>query len=164
MSNKRGVSPLIATVLLIAFAVALGAVVMNWGKTYVEEQAEDVQERSDQQIVCTTDVDMKWWKRGSTKKVCYGPGYVFFMVENSGTRDLTDLKLIIDGENDVFINQSILNATFIKADVKRFNVSYDNATYGTVMQVILTPSIDIGGKTKICTGRELVESDPQACT
>lgn len=28
--NKRGISPLIATVLLVAFAVALGAVVMSW--------------------------------------------------------------------------------------------------------------------------------------
>ena len=31
-NNKRGVSPLIATVLLISFAVALGAVVLNWGR------------------------------------------------------------------------------------------------------------------------------------
>ncbi|MDP7623305.1 MAG: hypothetical protein QF436_04300, partial [Candidatus Woesearchaeota archaeon] len=31
-SNKRGVSPLIATVLLISFAVALGSVVLNWGR------------------------------------------------------------------------------------------------------------------------------------
>lgn len=30
--GKRGISPLIATVLLVAFAVALGAVVMNWAK------------------------------------------------------------------------------------------------------------------------------------
>lgn len=28
--NKRAISPLIATVLLVAFAVALGAVVMSW--------------------------------------------------------------------------------------------------------------------------------------
>ena len=30
-SSKKGVSPLIATILLIAFAVALGTVIMNWG-------------------------------------------------------------------------------------------------------------------------------------
>src|SRR3989338_6050937 len=37
-SSKRAISPLIATVMLIAFAVALGAVVMNWGKGYIEDQ------------------------------------------------------------------------------------------------------------------------------
>ena len=31
MMNKKGISPLIATVLLIGFAVALAAVVMTWG-------------------------------------------------------------------------------------------------------------------------------------
>lgn len=31
--SRRGLSPLIATVLLIAFAVALGVMVMNWGKS-----------------------------------------------------------------------------------------------------------------------------------
>ena len=36
-SSKRAISPLVATVMLIAFAVALGAVVMNWGKGYIEE-------------------------------------------------------------------------------------------------------------------------------
>ncbi|RME52719.1 hypothetical protein D6783_03985 [Candidatus Woesearchaeota archaeon] len=30
MRSRRGMSPLIATVLLIAFAVALGAMIMNW--------------------------------------------------------------------------------------------------------------------------------------
>src|SRR3989344_3674175 len=36
-SSRRGISPLVATVMLIAFAVALGAVVMNWGKGYIQE-------------------------------------------------------------------------------------------------------------------------------
>jgi flagellin-like protein len=31
--SSKGLSPLIATVLLIAFAVALGVMVMNWGKS-----------------------------------------------------------------------------------------------------------------------------------
>lgn len=34
--SKKGLSPLIATVLLIAFAVALGVMVMNWGKSAAE--------------------------------------------------------------------------------------------------------------------------------
>ena len=36
--GKRGISPLIATVLLVAFAVALGAVVMNWAKGVEETE------------------------------------------------------------------------------------------------------------------------------
>ncbi len=39
MINKRGISPIVATVLLIAFAVALGAMIMNWSRSLVEEEA-----------------------------------------------------------------------------------------------------------------------------
>ena len=53
--NKKAVSPLIATVLLIAFAVALGAVVMNWGRSYVETTAKYAEEKSDIQILCSRD-------------------------------------------------------------------------------------------------------------
>jgi flagellin-like protein len=41
--NKKGLSPLIATLLLVIFAIALGSIVMSWGKEYVE-QATAVQE------------------------------------------------------------------------------------------------------------------------
>lgn len=33
--NKKGLSPLIATILLVLFAVVLGTIVMGWGKEYV---------------------------------------------------------------------------------------------------------------------------------
>ena len=51
--NKKGLSPLMATLLLVIFAIALGSVVMSWGKEYVEEATavkevtvEDVAEKS----------------------------------------------------------------------------------------------------------------------
>lgn len=39
--NKKAISPLIATLLLVAFAVALGAVVMNWSQG-IESHEEEV--------------------------------------------------------------------------------------------------------------------------
>ncbi|MFC2136176.1 archaellin/type IV pilin N-terminal domain-containing protein [Bacteroidota bacterium] len=38
--NKRGLSPIIATVLLIAFAVAIGAMIMSWTAGIVKESPE----------------------------------------------------------------------------------------------------------------------------
>ena len=32
-NNKRGISPLVATILLIAFAVSIGALIMNWASS-----------------------------------------------------------------------------------------------------------------------------------
>ena len=38
--KKKGVSPLVATILLVGFTVALIALIAIWGKRYVEEKAE----------------------------------------------------------------------------------------------------------------------------
>lgn len=35
--NKRGLSPIIATILLIAFAVAIGAMIMSWTAGIIKE-------------------------------------------------------------------------------------------------------------------------------
>ena len=38
--NKKGISPLASTILLVVFAVLLGTVVMSWGRGYVEGISE----------------------------------------------------------------------------------------------------------------------------
>lgn len=40
MVNKKAISPLIATLLLIAFTVALGVMIMNFGKNIVDDYGE----------------------------------------------------------------------------------------------------------------------------
>jgi len=163
LKNKRGVSPLIATVLLIAFAVALGAVVMNWGKTYVQDQADKASTKSDTEIACSFDVSLKWYERNGVKQVCYGDTFIFFMIENGPSKDLTGLKMVVDGELNVYINNSIYNETLTKADIKRINVSYVNASYGAIQQLNIIPRIDVGGVDVICSGRTLTKVNPTTC-
>ena len=38
--NKKGISPLVATLLLVAFALVIGAVTMTWGRNYIEKVQE----------------------------------------------------------------------------------------------------------------------------
>jgi hypothetical protein len=35
--NKKALSPLVATILLVIFSLAIGTITMNWGKNYVEK-------------------------------------------------------------------------------------------------------------------------------
>lgn len=37
LRNKKALSPLIATLLLLAFALVIGTATMNWGKSYVDK-------------------------------------------------------------------------------------------------------------------------------
>ena len=59
MNGKKGVSPLIATVLLIAFAVALGAVVMNWGQSFTKQTIDNTETTQKTTMGCSFDVSIK---------------------------------------------------------------------------------------------------------
>mgnify|MGYP006293519257 CR=1 FL=1 len=37
LKNKKALSPLVATLLLLAFALVIGTATMNWGKSYVDK-------------------------------------------------------------------------------------------------------------------------------
>jgi hypothetical protein len=41
--NKKALSPLVATMILVVFALVIGAITMNWGKNYVEQISEEEQ-------------------------------------------------------------------------------------------------------------------------
>jgi len=51
--NKRGISPLIATVLLIGFTVALAAVLMTWGLDYIRSTTKQVGSQTEEYLRCT---------------------------------------------------------------------------------------------------------------
>ncbi len=53
--NKRGITPLLATFLLIIFAMVLGSVVMSFGKEYIDTVPK-LEEKPVQ--ICMTDVDV----------------------------------------------------------------------------------------------------------
>jgi len=80
-NKKRGISPLIATVLLIGFIVALVAVVMMWGKGFVMEKAQKEGSLADKQLGCTrVKIDIK--KEGNS-----------IFVLNSGSEPIDGLIL-----------------------------------------------------------------------
>ena len=68
---KKGVSPLIATVLLIAFSVALGAVVMNWGTMYVQDTSSRAGALSDSKVACSNEVSLSFMQFQGEKQICY---------------------------------------------------------------------------------------------
>lgn len=53
---KRGMSSLIATVLLIGFGITLTIFIINWGRGFIESTQEDVEQQSREKFSCTTDV------------------------------------------------------------------------------------------------------------
>ena len=163
-SGKRGVSPLIATVLLIAFAVALGAVVMNWGRSYAQETADSVRQKSDIDVKCSIDVRLDVAKIGSTPQLCYGGqgtvGYIEATLLNTGSKDITAFRLTVLGAGGVYTNTTLNGTTIPAAGAIFSNISYDYTRYGPIQQIRFIPEVSIGGVSTPCSGNAL-EKDEQ---
>ena len=135
-SSKKGVSPLIATILLIAFAVALGSVVMNWGLNLNLGKSSDN----------CAPVNIKIRNIGGFE-VCYGGfgnnGYINFIIDNVGESDLNGLSVWIVGEKGTRL-LDIDGITIKKGslfDKKGRDVTYDFATYGNIKHVQFIPKV-----------------------
>ncbi|HLC72216.1 MAG TPA: archaellin/type IV pilin N-terminal domain-containing protein, partial [Candidatus Nanoarchaeia archaeon] len=62
MHNNKGISPLIATVLIIGFTVALAAIIMTWGRGFIDSTTKDVDKQRETALLCTSQLDFKFSK------------------------------------------------------------------------------------------------------
>ena len=56
--NKKGVSPLIATVLIIGFTIVLAALVITWGTKLFKGTVSDTETTSQFSLACTTGLNL----------------------------------------------------------------------------------------------------------
>lgn len=138
--SKRAVSPLIATVLLIAFAVALGAVVMNWGRSYVESGEETEAAEEAVAGACEGNIALGILKIGGKPDICFdsSKNTLKYTIENKGTVTIDSVKFQVIGSDDIFNTQI---SSLASADVKKSSVNYDRDKYGSIQQARFTPVV-----------------------
>lgn len=123
--NKKGVSPLIATVLLIAFAVSIGAVIMNWGKSALEEE-EEVAEEPD---------FMKWYMGNNIEDLCYDDTKIIFNVKGDPPINIRATKIIGKGVKEDYLPENIVNIPE-EGQVQKITLPFDVSKYGVLNQII----------------------------
>jgi len=156
--NKRGVSPLIATVLLISFAVALGSVVLNWGRNL------DISKPGD--ICSGTNIKIRNINGG---QVCYsGSGnnaYINFIIDNDGTKDVDGLGIWITGAKGTELLD--FNEFSIKIgdllDIKDNSVKYNLNAYGKIKSIQFFPKIKSGDSLEICARNSVKAESVGSC-
>lgn len=151
--NKKGVSPLIATVLLIAFAVALGTVVMNWGKAFMATPS---------QKECGL-VHISWYQRDGNDQLCYSSSSIVFTIENGADAEIEGIKLVSDGTRDIFKKEETLDKPMAKADIAKVSVEYDKSAYGAIEQLRLIPKVKVKNEVVICSSQALIKNNPKSC-
>lgn len=153
--NKKGVSPLIATILLIAFAVALGSVIMNWGLNL------DLSDKCN-----TLDFELRPIQE---KNMCNGgsgeSSYLNFILDNKGSVDIHGVSLLVIGDKETaFLDlDGIVVSSRSLFETKNDMATFNMATTGRPQEVELTPKILNEGKRERCTKKAVTIKEFSRC-
>jgi len=148
--NKRGIAPLVATLLLLSFAVALGIVIMSFGRAQVELEAK-----------CPINIGLKLSK---DSPLCYDTSNkeLKFNVENGVNINVEGLVVNVIGSQQAQ-SFELNNAKIDKAGTYAGKTEYDSSTSGEIRQVKITPKINLHDNEQVCTDKALVVEEIKAC-
>jgi len=132
--HKKAVSPLIATVLLIAFAVSLGAVLLTYMTSLGECGSVSIE-------ITTMD---------GNPQICYNSNSnkLEFTIENSGREDVEYLKLSLTGALNVD-NVDVTRA-IPRSETEKISVDYKMQYLGRLQKLKIIPVVLEGNEEVIC--------------
>ncbi len=156
--NKRGISPLIATILLIALSVGMGVAVMSWGEEYIEAKAEFVQ--GVQETVTSCDlVSFNIIKIGGVDQLCVADGVVKGLIDNGPDTNIAEIHARIVSDAGVGVIENVLDRPLQRGSAAQVEFS----AAGAISQVKFTPKVIIAGKTVVCSKQALVVENIRQC-
>jgi flagellin-like protein len=172
-SNKKAISPLIATVLLIGFAIALGALIMNWGKGYVENQITATDEQYKSQQLCDTYVDFAIKEIAGRPKLCYTFISATFLnisytIENKG-KQIEGLRIVAIGNDDTVVSTNASNTTesrsIAKGQISKSSIAFTiPATFTSPVQIEFIPIVYTSeASPTLCLKRSLIKTSIPLC-
>ncbi|HLD15325.1 MAG TPA: archaellin/type IV pilin N-terminal domain-containing protein [Candidatus Nanoarchaeia archaeon] len=132
---KRGVSPLIATVLLIGFTIAVVATVTLWNRTYVTELKQKQGAISSSKLDCLTDIAV------TIKGVSLSGSSLDVDVENL-KNDVDGFVFVVRGSKGQ--NSLEVLEPLSASEVKTFTVEFNVFEVGTPEVVDVIPKVFIG--------------------
>ena len=148
--DKRGIAPLVATLLLLSFAVSLGVVIMNFGRAQVELQAQ-----------CPININLKLAEIGGSPQICHDGSTISFTIENGVNIDVSGLVISVIGSKEAKTKE--LSAEIIKAGTYVGNIPYSTSKSGEIRQVKISPKIILYDEEQICIEKALVAEKVGNC-
>ena len=110
---RKGISPLIAAVILIAFVVAVAGIASTFFSGFTKQQQVQVQEKGESTVECAlavVSIDPDTVSNTSVTNVR-------FVLENTGTVDLTGLKVVTFNATATVTDSTPTPTTISKSDI-----------------------------------------------
>lgn len=141
--QKKGISPLIATILIIGFTVALAAVIMTWGSSFTKTITQGTEETTNEQLVCAQDVLF------TITDACSGLDKINITISNDGSKKIESFTA-----RYYIANDNVKANTFLSLDpfvVKTYtNGSTLVGIANTVKRVELIPIVKVDANLITC--------------
>lgn len=172
MKGKKGISPLIATVLIIGFTIVLAALVITWGTKLFKTTVADTEAASKIALACTTGL-----KLDVLSAEADGSTLTVRMRNNNQDRDIDNFLFILNGldasdeEISVKVDPTDPTSTVTTADStynlgfgvkKDYTIDYSTAGFDNLNTVDIYSKFNIDGKLKACDSATTADVRPSA--
>lgn len=137
----KGIDPLVATVLLIAFTVAVGGIISIWLTGFTQTQTAAVGSQASTSITCSNGGI-------SLSSLGYCSGYLSGQISNTGTITLGNISITVIYSNSTTTQKFCLNLTgstvgalvspctgnftLAPSELNTFNFTIGGSNYGTI--------------------------------
>ncbi|MBU5678792.1 MAG: hypothetical protein KQA36_02775 [Candidatus Aenigmarchaeota archaeon] len=116
---KKGLSPLVATVLIVAFTISTAMIIMNWYRSFSLETSERIGNQTSQKIDCS-------YGAISFRNVCVNGNNLTGIIENTGNIELRDIEINVVYKNGTTLvynsTQLGLEDALLVGNRKYFNI------------------------------------------
>ena len=139
--SKKGVSPLIATVLVLGLTIALAVIIINWGQKFVTGVTKETEKTTTEKLSCVQNVDF------DITKACQTGNAVTIIVNNNGDIPINKFRV------RAYRSDSDVEALSIDAVLEAFGrySQVVTVTSGPIKKVDLIPIITVGNKPVTCS-------------
>lgn len=153
MKEKKGITPLMATLLLISFAVAVGVVVMNFGRAQVEDNAQ-----------CSIEIGLKFSQVGGAEQFCLdkSKNQLFMVLENGVNIKVEGLVVNLIGTKQAK-TYDLGDAKIEKAGTYLKYLPYSFDEIGELRQIKIVPKVNMYDSELICQEKALVMEKVRDC-
>ncbi len=149
--NKKAISPLIATVLLIGATIALAALVMIWSQNLFTTTTERTGSQAETQIKCTSYVSFS-----ITKSCIDSTTTAKITIDNNNEQPIEGFKAkVYDVDGAAIVTDAIASPNNLGAWSRK---EYDIPISGSVDAIDMLPMIKLESGTTVTCGQRYVRA------
>lgn len=134
---KKGISPLLATVMLIGFVIVMATVAFQWYTKNIEDQTGETENLIEKNIKCSSDIQFQ------IRNVEHPPQDTTFIIENQGSVTIDKIKVVVDG---------IPETGFRDANIEPSGASQFSVNNPSKLKITVHPAILSNNEISVCQG------------